>query len=534
MSSHALTPYPAEFAARYRDAGLWRGETLGALLRRLAATHGDAIALDDGQRRLSFAELDHEADRVAAGFTNLGFGRADRVVMQLPNCTEFFTLLFGLARAGIAPVLALPAHRRAELIALCSHVQARAYIGPSLVDGFDYGELAGAVRASCASVEQLIVVGGPGRGSLSFESLLQAPRALPACSASDVALFLLSGGSTGTPKVIPRTHDDYLYSVETSADICRITADDAYLCVLPAAHNFALSSAGALGALCRGAKVVLCRDPSPSAAFARIAETGATIAALTPPLARLWLDAAPSPLLRTLRLLQVGGACFDREAAATVMPRMGARLQQVFGMAEGLVCYTRLDDAPDRIERAEVQAMSAADELRIVNEADVPVADGEMGELCVRGPYTVRGYWAAPALNAQAFTADGFYRTGDLVRRTADGRLVVTGRIKDVVNRGGETFAADDVERHLRAHAAVKDAAVFGQPDARLGERSCAVVVTCEPVTAAALRHFLRARGLAAFKIPDRIEFVSSLPTTGVGKIDKKRLQAELERGAVS
>jgi 2,3-dihydroxybenzoate-AMP ligase len=351
---------------------------------------------------------------------------------------------------------------------------------------------------------------------------------LPAVDPADVAFLQLSGGSTGLPKLIPRTHDDYGYSVRESAAICGLGPDTVYLCALPAAHNFPLSSPGTLGVFHAGGQVVMARRAAPDEAFPLIAQEGVTDTALVPPLAMVWLEAAAATPhdLSSLRVLQVGGAKLAPEVAARIGTELGCRLQQVFGMAEGLVNYTRADDPPERVLTTQGRAISPADEVRVVDDEDRDVPAGEVGHLLTRGPYTIRGYYRAPEHNQRAFTADGFYRTGDLVRRLPTGHLVVEGRAKDQINRGGDKVAAEEVENHLLAHPAVHDAALVAMPDAFLGEKTCAFVVPRgEAPRSQDLARFLRERGLAAFKIPDRIEFVTQFPKTGVGKVNKRALR---------
>ena len=299
-----------------------------------------------------------------------------------------------------------------------------------------------------------------------------------------MAFFQLSGGSTGVPKLIPRTHDDYIYSLRGSAEICGLDAASVYLAALPVAHNFPLSSPGTLGTLYAGGTVVIARNPSPDEVFPLIERERVTITALVPPLALIWLEAAAArrPDLSSLKVLQVGGAKFAAEAAARVRPVLGCTLQQVFGMAEGLVNYTRLDDPDDIVVNTQGRPISPDDEVHVVDDDDRPVEPGEVGHLLTRGPYTIRGYYNAPEHNARAFTPDGFYRTGDLVRRDAAGYLTVEGRAKDQINRGGDKVAAEEVENHILAHPAVMDAAVVAMPDAFLGERSCAFVIPRGPV----------------------------------------------------
>ncbi|HEU4327498.1 MAG TPA: (2,3-dihydroxybenzoyl)adenylate synthase [Roseiflexaceae bacterium] len=520
-------PWPAPFAARYREAGYWRGETFGELLRELAARHGEREAVVCGERRWSYRELDARADSLAAGFARLGIRPRDRVVVQLPNIAEFFEVCFALFRLGALPVFGLPAHRSAEIGYFCSFTEATAYVIADVHAGFDYRTLARMVQTTAPTLRHVIVVGEPAEFT-ALDTLRDAPAELPGPQASEVAFFQLSGGSTGVPKLIPRTHDDYLYSVRASAEICGLGEDSVYLTVLPVAHNFPLSSPGVLGVLYAGGRVVLAQRPSPDEAFPLIARERVTITAMVPPLALVWLDAAARRQhdLSSLRVIQVGGAKFAPEAARRVGPTFGCTLQQVYGMAEGLVNYTRLDDPAQLIVNTQGRPISPDDELLLLDDEDRPVAPGEIGHLLTRGPYTIRGYYRAEEHNARAFTSDGFYRTGDLARLTPEGYLVVEGRAKDQINRGGEKIAAAEIEEAIRQHPAVHDVAVVAIPDAFLGERSCAFVIPRgERPRPAELSAFLRAQGLAAYKIPDKVEFVDSFPKTGVGKVSKQALR---------
>ena len=250
----------------------------------------------------------------------------------------------------------------------------------------------------------------------------------------------------------------------------------------------------------------------------------------------------PSPRLDSLELLQVGGAKLAPAVADDIGPVLGVGLQQVFGMAEGLVNYTRAGDPDDIVRISQGLPISPDDELRIVDpETGVVVAPGAEGVLQTRGPYTIRGYYRDPAANRVSFTDDGFYVTGDLVRQLPTGHLVVTGRVKDQINRGGEKIAAAEVEDLLLTHPAVRDAVVVGLPDDYLGERTCAFIVPDEAGRAAAedaagrgsglareLGATLRSAGLATFKLPDQYRFLSELPATGVGKNSRRDLRALL------
>lgn len=525
--------WPAEFADRYRARGYWRGETMDGMLRdRAAADPGHvAVAFDTGQ--WTYAELDDRASRLAVGFQRLGFARGSRVLVQLPNVPEFLSVVFGLFRAGLLPVFVLPAHRRSEIAHFGRASNAVGYVIADVFAGFDYRTLAREALTDVPSLRAVIVAGEAAEFGALDDVAQNGDGAVDGSSRpSDIAFLQLSGGSTGFSKLIPRTHDDYLYSVRESAVICGLDGSSVFLATLPIGHNFTMSSPGFLGVLYAGGTVALTRSPAPDAAFAAIERHRVTITGLVPPLALVWEQAAQKATtdLSSLRVLQVGGAKLTAELARRLRTTFAhATLQQVFGMAEGLVNYTRLDDPEDIVIHTQGRPISPDDEVLVVDDADRPVPDGTPGHLLTRGPYTIRAYYNAPEANAAAFTADGFYRTGDIVSRTPDGYLQVLGRATDMINRGGEKVSAEEVEDHLIAHPLVHDAVVVAIADPYLGEKTCAAVVRRdETLKAPALKAWIRTRGLAHYKIPDQIVFVDALPETAVGKTSRRQIRAAL------
>lgn len=524
--------WPPEFVQRYRAAGYWRGETFPAFLRERAERFADRTAIVDADRRWSYAELWQRAETAAAGFLALGLKPGDRVVLQLGNVPEFYSVAFGLFRAGLVPVYALPAHRITEIGHFARKAEASAYVALQTYDGFDYRQLARELQAQEPGVRHVVIAGDAAEFT-PLDGFAPDPVRLPAQDPDpqSVAFLQISGGSTGLSKLIPRTHDDYIYSFRASNDICGITEDSRYLVALPAAHNFPMSSPGAMGALYAGGTVVLSRSPVPDAAFALIERERVTDVGLVPPLALLWAQAAQTTQrdLSSLRVLQVGGAKLTPEAARRVIDGMQCQLQQVFGMAEGLVNYTRLDNGAETILHTQGRPISPDDEVLVVDDHGQGVPDGQPGYLLTRGPYTIRGYHNDDAANARSFTEDGFYRTGDVVVRSAGGYLTVQGRANDHINRAGEKISAEEVEDHLLAHPQVFDAAVVSIPDEYLGERICAFIIPRgEKPRAPALKGWMRERGLAAFKVPDQIVFVDAFDTTAVGKTSRKELRARL------
>ncbi|NHW02672.1 (2,3-dihydroxybenzoyl)adenylate synthase [Stutzerimonas degradans] len=533
MSLIPFTRWPDAFAERYRRAGYWLGEPLSHMLAVQAETQPEAIAVVCGERELSYAELDALSTNLAQRLANHGLGPGDRALVQLGNQAELYIVFFALLKAGIAPVNALFSHSRLELRAYAEQIRPRLLIASRLHPLFQNDDLFLAELQQLAGIETALLHadGLAARSLAAWMQPVAVERDFAPTPADEVAFFQLSGGSTGTPKLIPRTHDDYYYSVRRSVELCGFDRDTRYLCALPAAHNFPLSSPGALGVFVAGGRVVLAADPGPASCFALIAAQQVNVAALVPPALSLWLQAAPGheAELASLRLLQVGGARLPEAQARRIPAVLGCRLQQVFGMAEGLVNYTRLDDDDEHVYLTQGRPMSPDDEVKVVDRDGRPVAPGQVGALLTRGPYTIRGYFQSPEHNALAFDAEGFYRSGDLVQLRADGYLVVVGRIKDQINRGGEKIAAEEVENLLMAHPAVTHAALVSMPDPSMGEKSCAFIVSRDPtLKGVALRKYLRGLGLADYKLPDRIEQVAALPMTAVGKVDKTRLRRRL------
>lgn len=535
-----MVHWPKEEAEKYRAAGYWRGETFADFLAARVHEHGERLAVVDDRVRLSYAELDARAAHVAHGLRRLGVGHRDRVLVQMPNRAEFLVLWFALMKLGAVPVHAQPGHRRSEMTHLARLSGAVAYVIPDTHARFDHRELAAQVQSASPELKHVIVVGDPGAGTgfTAFTDLTAGPppatgTECPAQS-SDMALLLLSGGTTGLPKLIPRTHDDYLYNSRTAAEACGMDENTVYLAALPVAFNYTMNCPGVLGALGAGGTVVLAADPDPAYCFGLIEREGVTVTSINPQLSPFWLEeaAATTADISSLRVLQVGSARLSDDLARQMIAGFGCTIQQIFGMAEGLICVTRITDSPELISTTQGRPISPADELRVTDDQDREVPDGQVGELLTRGPYTLRGYYRAAQHNAANFTEDGFYRTGDLVRRLPSGHVVVVGRSKDQINRGGEKIPATEVEGHLAAHPAVRSAALLPAPDPFLGERSVAFIVPATPDAAPRRRDlaaFLTDRGVAAFKIPDEVRTVDAMPLTPVGKIDKKVLAEHLE-----
>ncbi|MGC1342827.1 MAG: AMP-binding protein [Candidatus Binataceae bacterium] len=533
------TPYPAEAAERYLREGHWRRETIaqaiGAAARRHAAERPDAIAIADARQRLGFDAMLRETARLAALLESRGIERGDRIIVQLPNRVEFVTLMLACAEIGAVPVMALPALRRAELEHLVALANPVAIAVAPRFRGFDHAALARELRTRSPGLRTIFTT-EPAEETISLDSPIDPRGEIGSRGGDpfDLAILLLSGGTTGLPKLIPRSHADYLCGAQASAPVCGFTADSRVLIALPVEHHFALGAPGLVGALMAGATTILSESAQAADIVQIAAAERATHLPCVPALAIsiLMLPNNLRDALESLRVIMVGGQRLQEPTARElrrVLPNL--LVQQVLGMTEGVLCYTRLDEGDELACTTQGRPASSGDEIRVVDFDGTDVALGVIGELWCRGPYTVRGYYRAEAENRICFTADGFYRTGDLVRQTASGNLIVAGRIKDQINRGGEKISAEEVESHIIAHPAVIAAAVVAMPDARMGEKACAFV-TLAPGAALSLEGlagFLAQRGLARFKLPERVEIIDAMPLTNVGKIKKAELKRAIE-----
>ncbi|MGW0468901.1 (2,3-dihydroxybenzoyl)adenylate synthase [Streptomyces sp. NPDC003027] len=446
------TPWPEEFVDRYWAAGHWRGNTLDNLLRGWALQYGPRTALVHGGTRITYANLNRRVDRMAAGLRLRGFRPGQRVVVQLPNVPEFVVCVFALMRAGAVPVFCPLSLRTAEVSHLVRLTQAAGYIGPSTYQGFDHTAMAADIAARWPFLRRVFTLEAPGSSSPSgglttdpsgchyspLGSLDAPPEPALARSADQVAFFLPSGDTTAAPRLVPRTHNDYAYQAGAVAESVALTENDVYLAALPAASDFTFGCPGIVGTLSVGGTVVLVDDPGPAECLAVIGRERVTLTSLTPSAAQLWLDALPAVQadMSALRLVQIGGGPLDRATAERIGPELGCRLQQVFGMPEGVLTLTRPADPDETVLTTQGRPLSPDDEIRIVDGDGEEVPDGEPGEVLARGPSTLRGYYRTPDHNAHSFTSDGYFRTGVLARRTSDGDLVVTGRLQDAPRPG--------------------------------------------------------------------------------------------------
>ena len=530
-------PWPEALAARYRADGVWEGLTIFEMVERTARRLPDKTAVVHDAHRISYAELIATSTRLADGLYRLGIRPLDRVVMQLPNGLDFVFVYLALCRVGAIPVMALRAHRHAEVRHFVRASGAVGYVIADRLGNFDYRALAAEVQGEFPALRHLIVAGEPQAGQVALRDLMRGAEgdtaaAIPRPDPGEVATMLLSGGTTSMSKLIPRTHDDYVLNARLCAQAAGFREDTVLMAVLPLGHNYNLASPGLLGAFYCGATAVIAGSTETEHVFELLQRERVTVVAAAVPLISTWLNAGVARRfdLSSLEIVQNGGARLPPELRSRLRNEFGCLPQEIYGTAEGLINMTRRDDDDEALMHSSGTPVSELDEIKVVGEDDVEVPDGEPGELVTRGPYTIRGYYQASEKNAEAFMAGGWYRMGDIVRRRGR-KVYAEGRRKDLINRGGEKINCDEVESLIFAHPKVKVVALVAMADPLFGERACACVVT-QPgasLTLDELVAFLREQRIASFKLPERLELMSEFPISPVGKILKRQLREIVE-----
>jgi 2,3-dihydroxybenzoate-AMP ligase len=534
-----VVPFPPEYQARYRARGYWEDRPLIAHFVERFERFADRVAVIDGERRLSYQELGQLAERVGRNLLDAGLQPLDRVVVQLPNTWEFAPFYFGLQMIGAIPIMALPSHRFREVNQFVQLSGAVATATPLAARDVSFTDLVSRIRSGNPSLRLGLVLGDDvPSGFVSLRDLLSAePRHTSADIAAiqaninpcDPCCFQLSGGTTGIPKLIPRTHNDYAFNSRLATTVTDIRDGDVLLDLLPISHNLPLACPGMQGFLLKGATVVMGQSTRPAEVFAQVQQHRVTHIHVVPALLIRWVNdpGVENFDLSSVRVIQSGGQRMQpdtRLRTERVFPN--CTVQENFGMSEGLIMFVRLDDPPEvRLETCG-RPICEDDEVRLVDEDDNDVPDGEVGELLARGPYTLRGYFRSPEHNARAFTTDGFYRSGDLLRRHPSGNYVVEGRKKDLINRGGEKISAEEVENLILGHPSVQNVACVAMPDPLLGERMCACVLL-KPGRSLAfdeLVSFLQGEEIARHKLPERLEIFDEFPLSPIGKVSKKDL----------
>ena len=553
------TAYQPELAKSYEEKGYWKRENFSQVFDNIAERFWDREALVGGEQRFTYGELKKGSDRLALHFLKMGLKHEDRIVIQLTNIPEFVFIYLALQKIGVIPVMCLAQHRYTEISQIAAKAKAVGYIIPGFANKFNYVELVDQVAAELPYMKYKMIAGlnqEIPEGYLYINDLLAVPaegeddpellkKYLP--DPHDVCILLLSGGTTGIPKLIPREYNAYRYVAEESSRELGYNMYTVQLAVAPVAHNMVLAAPGIQGAFSFGGKVVMGTSPRTEDICKLIEKEKITHIPMVPAMVINMLNFEDRSKydLSSWKIVINGGSKIEPVVAARVYPELGCRLISQFGMSEGTITQTSLFDSDEVTYNTIGLPVSPADEWKIIDKDTgeliaESVHDGSArfrgeterpGEIIFRGPYTIRGYYDAPDHNKKAFTEDGFYRSGDLAAMHASGKgFVIMGRIKDAINRGGKKFSCEEVENLVLKHEKIHDAALVPMPDHVLGEKACLFVSMRNPgdtITLKEIVEFLSGK-LAKFKLPERLEIRDDLPHTNIGKVKKEELRLEI------
>jgi acyl-CoA synthetase (AMP-forming)/AMP-acid ligase II len=519
-------------AARWRSIGQWTGETFFDLLAQAADATPDKVAITDGKNRVTYAELRDAIDRMAARYRELGIGETDVVAIQLPNWIEFAPCFFALERIGAVAVTVSTDFRARELEYILRFSEARGFVTCGDYRGFDHLAMALDLRGKLPELKLIGSFRSPPReGVVPLDDVMAGkgpPKDFtPFRQSSDAVMRMaFTSGTTGNPKGVMHSHDTTLPAARILNHDVGLGADDRLMVWLPLGLNWGYLTL--VQSVMANATAVLLERFSPAPALALLAGERCTYVPTAPAslTAILALPAMATADLSALRLVVSGGASAPVETIRAWRAAAPGHFLELYGMLEdGYQTYTRADDDPEEVAGS-VGRIASHMGLRLLDPEGHDVPLGQEGEIAAEGPSLHLGYHANPTANAEAFTADGWFRSGDLGFIDVKGNLRISGRVKEMINRGGKKYFPREIEEVLYTHPAILYCAIVGLPDARLGERACLCLVPREghPVLdLAGVLEFL-GDGFATYKLPERLVVLEELPFTPTGKIQRHKL----------
>lgn len=543
MPIEGFTEYKREDAEKYNKYRWWLGITWGDLFDKATDLYPNKEALVDDTSRFTYAQQREKVDRLAISLIKLGIGQRDFVLLQLPNWPEFIFSFFALQKIGAIPVLLIPRHGQMEINHLCSLTSPKAWIVPEKYGKIDYLPLIDSVRKANPQLQHIIAVRTKRNSqSMSLDKLIETADLSQANfqelanrrpDPMEVAQIMPTGGTTGLPKAAPRTHNDFIANVEYHSRAWEITSNDTILTAAPVAHGQGmLCSVG--GSFFNFAKLVLIDSTNPEDICRVIERERVTAFPTVPAIVNRLVnfEGLKRYDLSSLKKIYAGGAPSPPELVKSVYEKIGCQYVNAFGSVEGSSAMTRLEDDFDTICNTVGRKDCPYNRFKIIDREEREQPPNTEGELVTKGPTIFTGYFKSAEENKKTFTKDGFLKTGDLARIDDSGNIKITGRIKDIILRGGENISAIEIEELIATHPSVQDVAVVGMPDKALGERVCAYV---QPVAGVKLDSegiitFLKTRGASVLQLPERIEFIDAIPLTNVGKADKRSLREDIRR----
>jgi len=527
-----LTPSREE-AERYRAEGFWGDELIDGFVADLAAdeARAAAVAIVDGDVSVTYAELDAQVSSIAGALQGMGVAKGDVVSWQLPNWWEAIALHHGILRCGGVSNPIISIYRRGEVEFILRQAETKVFVHPAEFRGFDYRAMVEEMRPVLPALGHGVVVRGEARGGTAFAELLEGSALAPVRRAAvDPAVLMYTSGTTSDPKGVVHPHATLVRENRGITASWGFSGADRVFMPSPLTHITGLLYGAQLPAM-HGTSVVLQDVWEPRAALELIERHRCSLTvAATPFLYGLThCEDLPRRDISSLRFMGCGGADVPPALVREAEARLGAVVARGYGSTEyPTATQGWLDDSIDA--RAETDGRAApGTELRIVGDDGEELPAGMRGELHVRGPERFTGYLVPPG--GEVFDPDGWFATGDMASLDASGHLTIEGRKKDIILRGGENISVKEVEDHLFAHPKIADVAIVAMPDPVMVERACAFVVVAgdEEPSLPELSAYLRGRGLAVQKVPERLEPIDELPKNLAGKVQKFKLRERIE-----
>lgn len=538
-----FTPYKKEDAAEYIKRRWWAGMTLGDLLDKAADVYPTREAFVDGKTRLTFSQARDLTNRLAISLMEQGVQPLDRVLVQLPNWNEFVYAYFSLQKIGAIPVLLIDRYRQYEINHLFRLTGATAWIIPQKYRKTDYLPIINDVLKETPQLKNIILVRDNGdHPFLSLERLIEeaAPSEDNLLRLTDIRPDPIqvghmgpTGGTTGLPKVAPRTHNDLVCNIEYSAYAWDMTNSDILLLAGPIGHDLTFSK-GLCASIFTFGKCVFLDSTDPADICRTIEREKVTAIAWVPTLAKRLVnfDGLGGYNLSSLKKMYCGGGASLPNLINAVIDKLGCIYHNAYGGTEGQHAMTRADDDLDLVQSTVGKPTCPYDSYKVVDRNGNNLPPNKQGELLIKGPGIFTGYYKAPGENKEAFDSDGYFRTGDVAKIDETGNITLTGRIKEMINRGGESISATEIEKLIVDHPDVTSVAVIAMPDPEFGEKVCAYIQP-KPGTNPSFEtiiSYLKDRKASVLQLPERIEFIDAMPLTRAEKIDETALRRDIEK----
>lgn len=537
-----VVPYTEEDITIYNTLRWWAGLTLGDILDRAADIHPEKEAFLDQYTRLTFEQARETTNRLAMGLLGIGIKPLDRVLVQLPNWNEFVFAYFALQKIGAIPVLLIDRYRQHEIDRLVKLTGATGWIVASRYKKTDYIPIIKDVVKENPALEKIVTVRGEENSFFSLEKLIagvtmnQAGRDRLAALRPDpmqVCHMGSTGGTTGDPKIVPRTHNSLLTGSEYCARSWDQHSEDINLLAGPIGHDLSFSK-GFLGSIITLGKTVFLDSTAEADICRTIEKEKITSVIWVPALAQRLLEYPDlgNYNLTSLKKMHSAGAASNPQLVKNVVRTLKMKFYNGYGATEGMTAITRTFDDIETICSTVGRQTCPYDTYQLIDVKGNPVPQGSEGELALKGPGVFTGYYNNPDENKKVFTNNGFFKTGDLARIDSRGYISITGRIKEMINRGGESISTREIEELISGHPGVAAVGVVPMPDPFLGEKACAYIQPKEGVNLdfKEIISFLKSKKASVLHLPERIEFIGAMPYTAAQKLDKKALRKDLER----